>query len=109
MPAVLGALLLLFSALLLLVLLGLAITGAFAGAASLALSAFAGLDYLFGAGLLPAAPWLAWLGWGAVIGAGLGFWTLAPVYGYRKQRPLIAAAPFLLLALELVVRLALHW
>jgi hypothetical protein len=109
MPVVLGALLILFGALLLLVLLGLVISGFFAGAASLALSIFAGLDYAFGATALPGAPWLAWLVWGGLIGACLGFWTLAPVYGYRNARPLIIAAPFILLALLTAVRLALRW
>jgi hypothetical protein len=57
------------------------------------------LDGLFGARLIPGAPWLMWLLWGALIGAAVGFWTVAPVYGLRKQRPLLLGTPFILMVL----------
>jgi hypothetical protein len=66
--------------------------------------AFAFLDRFFLADLLPAIPWLLWLFWGAVIGAACGLWTLAPIYGWRRHRPLIIAAPFALLLLIFLLR-----
>ena len=67
--------------------------------------AFKVLDVVLGADLLPAAPWLIWSVWGALIGTALGFWTIAPVYGLRSRRRLIASAPFLLIALVALLRL----
>ena len=65
---------------------------------------FGVLDRFFLGDLLPIAPWFCWLFWGAVIGAVCGLWTLAPVYGWRKQRPLILAAPFMLLGVIFLAR-----
>ena len=67
---------------------------------------FAAMDGLCSAALLPESPWLMWLIWGAVIGAALGFWTVAPIYGLRRQRVWIAAAPFLLMGIVTLIRLA---
>lgn len=66
---------------------------------------FGTLDGLFSAPLAPHAPWVMWGVWGAIIGATLAFWTLAPVYGLRKQRAWIAAAPFILMLVVALVRL----
>ena len=63
------------------------------------------LDQLFSAQLIPAAPWVMWVLAGALIGGALGFWTMAPIYGLRRRRAQIAAAPFVLLALIAIVRL----
>ena len=68
--------------------------------------AFALLDELFSASFVPGAPWVMWLFWGAVIGAALAFWLLAPIYGLRHRRPLIAASPFLLMSAVMLLRLA---
>jgi len=57
------------------------------------------LDQLFSTTLFPRLPWLMWLIWGALIGAALGFWTLAPIFGWRNYRRWIIAGPFLLMAL----------
>jgi hypothetical protein len=65
-------------------------------------------DQLFSASLLPGAPWVMWLLGGALIGAAFAFWTLAPVYGLRKQRPLILATPFILLLLLAALRLIVY-
>jgi hypothetical protein len=58
---------------------------------------FGVMDELTSAPLIPGAPWVAWLLWGAVIGAALAFWTVAPIYGLRKQRAWIALLPFALM------------
>lgn len=63
----------------------------FASIAFLLLTCFDGLTSL------PSAPAVMWAIWGGVIGAALGFWTIAPVYGVRKFRALILAAPFVLM------------
>ena len=63
------------------------------------------LDQFFNAHFFPAAPWVMWMLGGALIGGALGFWTLAPIYGLRQYRRLIALAPFILLALVMIVRL----
>lgn len=65
---------------------------------------FGAMDELSSASLIPGAPWVMWLIWGAVIGAALAFWTLAPIYGLRKQRAWIALAPFLLMAVMAGIR-----
>jgi len=65
---------------------------------------FSTLDTLTGASLIPAAPWVMWLFWGAVIGAALAAWTLAPVYGLRQYRVWIALAPFLLMLVTAALR-----
>jgi len=59
---------------------------------------FGVMDELTNAPLIPGAPWVAWLLWGAVIGAALAFWTVAPIYGLRKQRLWIVLLPFVLMA-----------
>jgi len=66
---------------------------------------FGVMDELSSAPLLPGAPWVAWMLWGAVIGAALGFWTVAPIYGLRKQRTWIALLPFVLMAVMAGTRL----
>ena len=65
----------------------------YAGIVSLSLAIFSLLDEVCSARLLPGAPWLLWMLWGALIGASLGFWTVAPVFGLRKHRSLIGIAP----------------
>ena len=62
------------------------------------------MDELTSAPFLPAAPWAMWLIWGAMIGAALAFWTVAPIYGLRKYRAWIVAAPFLLMTLIALAR-----
>lgn len=73
--------------------------------AALAQGTFGVLDHYFLADLLPAAPWFVWLCWGAVIGAAGGLWMQAPLYGWRKYRPFIIAAPFLLIGVLFLLRL----
>lgn len=54
-------------------------------------------DHAVGAGALPMAPWIPWAIAGGLLGAALGFWTMAPVYGLKKKRPLIVAAPVVII------------
>jgi hypothetical protein len=68
---------------------------------------FGGLDQIFGAPSLPHAPWAMWLLWVAVIGAALAFWMHAPIYGLRKYRAWIAAAPFILMVVLGLIRMAI--
>jgi len=77
----------------------------YAALVSLSLATFSLLDELCSARLLPAAPWLLWMLWGALIGASLGFWTVAPIFGLRKHRSLIGIAPLILMALVGLVRM----
>jgi len=65
---------------------------------------FGAMDELGSASLIPGAPWVAWLLWGAVIGAALAFWTVAPIYGLRKQRLWIVLLPFVLMAVMAAAR-----
>ena len=76
--------------------------------AALGMILFTALDELCSASLIPAAPWLMWMLWGALIGAALAFWTMAPVFGLRKHRSLIGVAPLILMALLGVVRMMLR-
>lgn len=62
------------------------------------------LDTLFSASLVPGLPWLMWVIWGALIGAALAFWTIAPIFGQRRRRALILAAPFGLMLLIALAR-----
>ena len=55
------------------------------------------LDGATSASLFASAPAVMWTIWGAIIGGALAFWMVAPLYGLRKQRPLIAGAPFVLM------------
>lgn len=66
------------------------------------------LDQLFSASLFPRVPWLSYCIGGALIGAAFAFWTVAPIYGLRKQRPLIIAAPFALLVFTALIRLMIQ-
>ena len=61
------------------------------------------LEWWCSARVLPYCGWVLWMFWGAMIGAAWAFWTLAPVYGLRAWRPLIALAPFLLMTLIAIV------
>lgn len=65
---------------------------------------FGVMDELSNAPLLPGAPWVMWLVWGAIIGAALAFWTVAPIYGLRKQRLWIVLLPFVLMAVMAAAR-----
>lgn len=85
-----------------------AIPGLYAAIAVFAYTLFVGLDVAFGAAIIPGAPWLMWAFWGAAIGAALGFWTIAPVYGLRGHRPLIAALPFAAMLLVFMLRVAVQ-
>jgi len=62
------------------------------------------MDELSNAPLLPGAPWVMWLIWGAIIGAALAFWTVAPIYGLRKQRLWIVLLPFVLMEVMAAAR-----
>jgi len=87
------------------VVLGPALQGFYYMIACGALLLFTVLDSLFSASLIPGVPWLMWGFWGAVIGGALGFWTLAPVYGLRNKRTLIACAPFAAMLLIMLLRI----
>jgi hypothetical protein len=65
-------------------------------------------DLVFSAQLAPDAPWLPWAVCGAVLGGAVGFWSIAPVYGWRRGRPLLLVVPLLLVfaTAALVARLA---
>lgn len=63
------------------------------------------LDQFFNAAFIPSAPWVMWMIAGGMIGAALGFWTLAPVYGLRRYRLLIVLAPFFLTTVIMMIRL----
>lgn len=76
--------------------------------AAFALLVFTALDELCSAPLIPAAPWVMWMIWGALLGASLAFWTVAPVFGLRKQRPLIGIAPLILMAIVGLIRMMMH-
>jgi hypothetical protein len=43
-------------------------------------------DWLFGARETFDRPWIMWALWGAVLGACLGFWLIAPTFGLRRWR-----------------------
>ncbi len=59
----------------------------------------AGLDLLLVPRQLSGMPWAAWAGWGALAGTMAGFWTVAPVYGLRRLRPvLLLLTPVAMLA-----------
>lgn len=57
------------------------------------------VDWLTGARLTPNAPAIMWAIWGAILGGTMAFWLSAPLYGLRKQRTLIIAAPLTLMVL----------
>lgn len=63
------------------------------------------LDSMMSAGFFAQLPAVMWAVWGAIVGGALAFWTIAPLYGLRKLRPLIAGAPFALMG---VVALLAH-
>jgi hypothetical protein len=81
------------------------IPGAYYALAALALLIYYALDQAFSVAIFPTVPWLMWLFWGAMIGAALGFWTVAPVYGLRKYRPLIIFFPAILMLFVALLRL----
>lgn len=61
------------------------------------------LDHALLAGRFPGHPWVGWELAGALIGATLGFWTIAPVYGLRRWRTrIVLAAVIVVVALSLV-------
>lgn len=65
------------------------------------------LDQLFSASLLPAAPWVMWAVVGLLTGGCFAFWTIAPIFGMRKQRPLVLLAPVAVILVLAVVRFLL--
>ncbi len=79
------------------------LTGTYWLGAVLSVAVFAFLDALFSARATPNAPWMMWVVWGIVVGLAMAFWTIAPVYGLRKQRPLILAVPFALMLLVILL------
>lgn len=60
------------------------------------------LDWLLSASLLPQAPEAMWAAWGALAGAVIGFWTIAPVYGWRGRNALLIVLPLGILAAALL-------
>lgn len=78
-------------------LIGMVLAAAYWILANVAFIVLACFDGLTSASLTSSAPAIMWTVWGALIGGALGFWTIAPVYGLRRFRPLIAAAPFILM------------
>lgn len=67
--------------------------------AALCFMVLGALDHVFAAGMLSTPPPIMWAVCGALIGSAMGFWTVAPVYGWRKRRPMIALAPVVLILL----------
>lgn len=76
--------------------------------ANLAYEIYGALDQVFSTALLHQIPWFMWMFWGALIGAALGFWTLAPIFGWRQHRRWIIASPFIFMALLQLVCLICH-
>lgn len=75
-------------------LIGMVLAAVYWVLANAAFLALAFLDGVTSSSLTSSSPAIMWAIWGGLIGGTLGFWTIAPVYGLRKVRPLIAAAPF---------------
>lgn len=65
------------------------------------------LDQLFSAQIFPNLPYLSWVIAGALIGMAFAFWTVAPRFGLREQRPLILLTPFMFIILTALLRLLL--
>ena len=57
------------------------------------------LDTATGAQVLRGAPWVMWTLWGAIFGAALGYWLVAPLYGHRENRVLLLVLPLLAMTL----------
>lgn len=81
--------------------------GIYTGLAICAFYLFWLLDQLFSAKFFPDLPYLSWVIAGALIGIAFAFWTVAPRFGLREQRPIILLAPFMLILLTALVRLLL--
>lgn len=60
------------------------VAGLYTGVAAAGYSVSWSLDWFFSADRMPRYPWAAWAAWGALFGAALGFWTIAPLYGLRR-------------------------
>jgi hypothetical protein len=67
-------------------LLEIALTGLYWVVASLSYWLITGLEWLFSSSLNPGRPAVMWAVWGVVLGAVLGFYPIAPVYGLKKFR-----------------------
>lgn len=85
------------------------IPGIFWFIAILSLTIFTILDTVFSASLIPHAPWVMWCIWGIVLGGAFGFWTIAPVYGLRKNRPLILLVPVGLMTIVALIYMVCTW
>src|SRR5687768_2520729 len=57
----------------------------------------AGFDALFSARLFAGHPEVGWAIGGMILGVGVGAWTIAPVYGLRRARPVLLVLPLLIL------------
>lgn len=57
------------------------------------------LDQLFGCGLASTSPPVMWAISGALFGSALGFWTIVPVYGWRRMRRYLIALPMVVILL----------
>lgn len=51
------------------------------------------LDWFFSSSLLPQMPEVIWASWGILAGATIGFWTIAPVYGWHRRGILVWVVP----------------
>lgn len=87
---------------------GMVLAAAYWLVSTVAFVVLATLDGITSSSLVASAPAVMWAVWGAVIGGALGFWTIAPVYGLRRFRPLVAAAPFVLMVGFSAVRALAH-
>jgi hypothetical protein len=76
--------------------LGYLLAGLYTVLAALGTALLAGLDALFSAPLFAGHPEVGWAIGGLLIGAGVGAWTIAPVYGLRRARPIVLILPLLL-------------
>ena len=56
-------------------------------------------DFAFLADMVAHHPWVGWSVAGFIIGAFVGFWTIAPIYGLRRYRPVILILPLLCIAI----------
>lgn len=72
------------------------LAGLYTALAVLGGALLAALDSLFSARLVEGVPEAGWMFAGALLGAGVGAWTIAPVYGLRRARPLLLILPVLL-------------
>jgi len=82
-----------------------ALAGIYTALAFLSVIILGVIDNIFGGFARSGNPVLMWALWGGILGASIGFWTVAPIYGVRSARPWIVSAPLLMALLLAIYRL----